>query len=137
MTPQDHPDPLRIPDDLWAEVKPLLPPGRPHPLGTHRRRADSRRMAEAVFFILRSGLPWHKLNKLGIAPSSTAHRHFQEWKAAGLFDKLRALGLDSHPVLQGIDWSQLLPGPQESVALKRDEDELFGSELPTISRKAG
>ena len=109
MSQQDQADELRIPDELWAEIKPLLPPGKPHPLGTHRRRADSRRMAEAVFFILRTGLPWHKLDKLGIASSSTAHRHFQEWKAAGLFERLRALGLDRHPTLYGIDWSQLQP----------------------------
>lgn len=30
-----YPDKWRIPDELWAQIEPLLPPGKPHPLGCH------------------------------------------------------------------------------------------------------
>ena len=44
-----------IPDALWAEIEPLLPARRKHPLGCHNPRVDDRRAMDAIFFVLRTG----------------------------------------------------------------------------------
>jgi transposase len=100
-------DKWRISDELWARIAPLLPPHvpKPHPLGCHRQRVDNRKAMDAIFFVLRTGCPWNALNATGICSSSTAHARFQEWRAAGVFQKLWAMGLKEYDVLKGIDWS--------------------------------
>ena len=100
-------DQWRIPDELWARIAPLLPPGKPHPLGCHNPRVDNRRTMDAIFFVLRTGCQWNALNATGICSSSSAHRRFQEWTAAGVFRQLWAMGLAAYDELVGIDWAWL------------------------------
>ncbi len=100
-------DQWRIPDELWARIEPLLPPGKPHPLGCHRPRVENRRAMDAIFFVLRTGCQWNALNATGICSSSSAHRRFQEWVAAGVFHQLWAQGLAAYDELAGIEWDWL------------------------------
>jgi transposase len=97
----------RAPDALWAEIEPLLPPRKAHPLGCHNPRVDDRRAMDAIFFKLRTGCQWNALNATGICSSSSAHRRFQAWRAAGVFLELWRRGLTEYDALQGIDWSWL------------------------------
>ena len=97
----------RISDDLWAELEPLLPPGKPHPLGCHNPRVENRQAMDAIFFVLRTGCQWNALNATGICSSSSAHRRFQEWQSAGVFRKLWERGLDEYEELKGLDWHWL------------------------------
>ena len=97
----------RISDDLWAELEPLLPPGKPHPLGCHNPRVDNRRAMDAIFFVLRTGCQWNALSATGICSSSAAHRRFQEWQSAGVFRQLWERGLDEYEELKGLDWHWL------------------------------
>jgi transposase len=60
---------------------------------------------DGIFFVLRTGCQWNALNETGICPSSTAHDRFQEWVAAGVFQKLWAAGLQEYDECKGIDWS--------------------------------
>jgi transposase len=98
-------DKWRIPDALWEKIEPLLPPGKPHPLGCHNPPVPARTAMNAIFFALRTGCQWNALNATGICSSSAAHRWFQKWTAAGVFRKLWALGLQEYDALKGIDWS--------------------------------
>lgn len=88
-------DKWRIPDALWEKIEPLLPAGKPHPLGCHNPPVPARTAMNAVFFVLRTGCQWNSLNATGICSSSAAHRWFQKWTAAGVFQKLWALGCGS------------------------------------------
>ncbi len=97
----------RTPDALWAQIAPLLPPGKPHPLGCHNPRVDDRRAMDAIFFRLRKGGQWNALSATGLCSSSSAHRQFQEWCAAGVFRELWRRGLTEYDMLRGIDWSWL------------------------------
>ena len=97
----------RTPDALWAQIAPLLPPGKPHPLGCHNPRVDDRRAMDAIFFRLRTGCQWNALSATGLCSSSSAHRRFQEWCAAGVFLELWRRGLTEYDMLKGIDWSWL------------------------------
>ena len=98
-------DKWRIPDELWERMEPLLPPRKPHPLGCHNPRVPDRKAMDAIFFVLRTGCQWNALNATGICSSSSAHRRFQEWTEAGVFELIWALGLDEYEELKGIDWS--------------------------------
>jgi len=95
----------RIPDELWERMEPLLPPRKPHPLGCHHPRVPDRNAMEAIFFVLRTGCQWNALNATGICSSSSAHRRFQEWTEAGVFELIWAMGLDEYEELKGLDWS--------------------------------
>ena len=81
-------DQWRIPDGLWAVMEPLLPPGKPHPLGCHNPRVDDRRAMDAIFFVLRTGCQWNALHATDICSSSSAHRRFQEWQVSGTFERI-------------------------------------------------
>lgn len=99
----------RISDELWAKIEPLIPPpnSKPHPLGCHRPRVPNRQVMDGIFFVLRTGCQWNALNATGICSSSTAHRRFQEWRAAGLFEQLWRLGLEAYDEAKGLNWSWL------------------------------
>jgi transposase len=108
----------QIPDELWAKIAPLLPPPKPHPLGCHNPRVDDRKAMDAILFRLRTGCQWNALNATGICSSSSAHRRFQEWTAAGVFEKLWALGLEEYDALEGIEWTwQALDGTMTKAPL--------------------
>lgn len=108
----------RIPDELWERIALLLPPRKSHPLGCHNPRVDDRRAMDAIFFVLRTGCQWNALNATGICSSSSAHRRFQEWTKAGVFQKIWALGLAEYDALKGIDWSwQSMDGAMSKAPL--------------------
>src|SRR4029450_13511230 len=96
-----------IPDELWDRIEPLLPPRKPHPLGCHRPGVDDRQAMDAIFFVLRTGCQWNALHETGLCSSSSAHRRFQEWTAAGVFLALWTNGLVEYEALKGIDWEWL------------------------------
>lgn len=100
-------DGWRIPDTLWKKMKPLIPQGKPHPLGCHRPRVPDRNAMDAILFVLRTGCQWNALNATKICTSSSAHRRFIEWMQAGVFEKFWELGLLRYDKLKGINWSWL------------------------------
>src|SRR5436853_7514125 len=97
-------DGWRIPDELWERIEPWLPPGKPHPLGCHRRPVEPRQAMDAIFFVLRTGCQWNALNATGICHSSSAHRAFQRWTEAGVFRELWKQGLLEYDEQPGIQW---------------------------------
>jgi transposase len=100
-------DGWRIPDDLWKKIEPLIPPGKPHPLGCHRPRVPDKNAMNAILFVLRTGCQWNALKATGICSSSSSHRRFIEWTEAGVFEKFWKLGLVRYDKIKGIDWSWL------------------------------
>ncbi|WP_373190940.1 transposase, partial [Halomonas sp.] len=100
-------DGWRMPDALWAQIEPLLPPGKPHPLGCHRPRVPNRSAMDAILFVLRTGCQWNALDATGICSCSSAYRRFREWLEAGVFEELWRQGVLEYDRLQGIDWSWL------------------------------
>lgn len=108
----------RIPDALWEKIVPLLPPGKPHPLGCHRPPVDPRKAMDAIFFVLRTGCQWNALNATGICSSSSAHRWFQVWTRAGVFVRLWQTGLLEYDRRKGIRWRwQALDGTMTKAPL--------------------
>jgi transposase len=100
-------DGWRMPDWLWEQVEPLLPPRPFHPLGTHRPRVPDRDAMDAILLVLRTGMQWNALDASGICSSSSAHRRFQEWERAGVFAEIWRQGLLEYDKVVGIDWEWL------------------------------
>ena len=97
-------DGWRLPDELWEQLEPLLPPGKKHPLGCHNPRAPNRNAMDAILFRLRTGCQWNALDATGICSCSSAYRRFREWVAAGVFLEFWKLGLLNYDALKGLDW---------------------------------
>jgi transposase len=98
-------DKWQLSDSLWNEIKPLLPPRKPHPLGCHNPRVPDKNAMEAILFVLRTGCQWNSLDASGICSCSSAYRRFREWLAAGVFKKFWDQELIKYDELRGIEWS--------------------------------
>ena len=97
-----------ISDSLWAQMEPLIPkPIDNHPLGMHRLRVPDRNAMNAILFVLRTGCQWEALDATGICKHSSAHRRFQEWTKAGVFEKFWKRGLLEYDNVKGINWKWL------------------------------
>ena len=92
----------RVPDELWAEVEPVLAERDP-PEGTGRKRIDQRAALDAIIFRLRSGCPWNQLPQ-AFPDDSSVHRTLQRWQQRGVFDRLWARLVEACDELGGGDW---------------------------------
>lgn len=93
----------RVPDELWAEIEPILaeldPPNRVGP-----KRVAARPILDAIIYRGRTGCQWNHLP--GEFPDdSTVHRAFQRWKQAGVFRRLWAVLIERCEDLDGVDWA--------------------------------
>ena len=92
-----------ISDELWKEIKPLLPKSkrkraRGHPLSSPRP------LMNGIFFVLKTGCQWRALDVTGICSGATAHKRFQQWRKAGVFKKFWKKELKAYDKKVGIDW---------------------------------
>jgi putative transposase len=91
-----------VPDQLWEQIEPLLPPEPPKPKGG-RPMMDNRKAMDAIFYVLRTGCQWKALpGSLG-APS-TVHDRFQKWVKDGVFQEMWKAGLLKCEELKKLDW---------------------------------
>ena len=79
-------------DDEWAVLKPLMPKSR------MSARADDRKIMNAIFYVLRTGMPWRDLPER-YGPYTTAYNRFNRWSRRGIwkriFDTLASKSRDS------------------------------------------
>src|SRR5438128_8593110 len=87
-------DGWRLPDEIWGQMEPLLPPRKPHPLGCHNPRVPDRAALNAILFVLRTGCQWNALDATGICSCSSAYRRFREWTENGRLPRVLAAGAD-------------------------------------------
>jgi transposase len=79
-------------DDEWAHLEPLMPISR------MSARADDRKIMNAIFYVLRTGMPWRDLPER-YGPYTTAYNRFNRWSRRGvwkrIFDTLASKSRDS------------------------------------------
>ena len=124
----------RIPDVVWAQIEPLLPAGKAHPLGCHNPRVPNRDALNAILFVLRTGCQWNALNATGICSSSSAHRRFLEWTEAGVFEQAWVKTLKDYDEFVGVDWEWL---SMDGAMTKRRSAEKKTGPNPTDRAKKG
>ena len=67
----------RIPDELWDEIRLILPPEKPINTIGHPE-VSFRKVLNDILYVLRTGCQWKMLPK-EYEFSSTCHRRFQQW----------------------------------------------------------
>jgi transposase len=79
-------------DDEWALLEPLMPQSR------KSARIDDRKIMNAIFYVLRTGMPWRDLPER-YGPYTTAYNRFNRWSGRGvwkrIFDTLASKSRDS------------------------------------------
>lgn len=79
-------------DEEWALLEPLLPKSR------KSGRVDDRKVINAIFYVLRTGMPWRDL-PTRYGPYTTAYNRFNRWSGRGIwkrvFDQLASKSRDS------------------------------------------
>jgi transposase len=68
----------RIPDDVWNEIKNILPKEKPHNTKGHPAAVSFRQVLDGILFVLRTGSQWKMLPK-EYGSGSTCRRRFQQW----------------------------------------------------------
>ena len=74
----------RIPDDLWNEIKNILPGEKPAENTIGRPIVPYRKVFDGILFVLRTGCQWKMLPK-DYGSGSTCHRRFQELMQLGRY----------------------------------------------------
>lgn len=92
-----------IPDELWNEIKVVLPPEKP--INTIGRPAVSfRNVLDGILYVLRTGCQWKMLPK-EYGSGSTCHRRFQQWSTGKVFERLWTRLLKEYDHVVGIQWN--------------------------------
>ncbi len=91
----------RIPDSLWKQIEPLLPPEIPRKGG--RPRMDNRKAMEAIFYVFRTGWNWKALPRC-MGAKSTVYARFQKWRKSGVFQRMWLEGLLSYDEMKALVW---------------------------------
>ena len=104
----------KIPDELWDEIKIILPPEKPDKT-IGRPIVPFRKVLDGILYILRTGCQWKMLPKKEYGSGSTCHRRFQEWTLSKVFEKLWIRLLQVYNDLRGIRWRWL---SLDSVSIK-------------------
>ena len=92
----------RMPDELWDEIKLILPSEKPN--NTIGRPAVSfRNVLDGILYVLRTGCPWKMMAK-EYGSGSTCHRRFQQWSLSKVFQRLWTRLLKVYDDLIGIKW---------------------------------
>ncbi len=113
-----------LPDRLWQEIAPLLPPERPKPTGG-RPRIPDRAALTGIIFVLKTGIPWEYLpQEMGCGSGMTCWRRLRDWQAAGVWATIHQTLLDRLGSQDRLDWSRASADsasvPAERGAPKRD-----------------
>ena len=99
-------------DSMWERIAPLLPKPKSRFRGRGRQRrniggrpaAELRQLMSGILYILRTGCQWNALPQEFGVSGKTAHRYFQRWVRAGVFQRMWQAGLNEYDELKGIAW---------------------------------
>jgi len=83
-----------VPDRLWKEIQPLLPPEAPKPKGG-RPRVSDRACLTGIVYVLRTSMPWRFVpQELGCGSGVTCWRRLRDWTEWGVWPRIHEKLLD-------------------------------------------
>jgi transposase len=83
---------LKVSDELWDRIRPLLPVVQRRRRWPGRKRMDDRACLNGILFVLATGIGWERLpQQLGYGSGMTCWRRLRDWQAAGVWHRLHAL----------------------------------------------
>jgi transposase len=82
-------DDLKVNDELWDRIQPLLPVVHRRHRWPGRKRLDDRGCLNGILFVLATGIGWERLpQQLGYGSGMTCWRRLRDWQQAGVWDRL-------------------------------------------------
>ena len=94
-----------VPDELWEEIRPLLPRHKARPGKRGRPPVDDRACLAGIVFVLKSGIPWEMLpQEMSCGSGVTCWRRLRLWQHRGVFKKLLHAMLGRLGKAGLIDW---------------------------------
>jgi transposase len=117
-----------VSDSFWNVVEPLIPPPARDPNKAYQRKAGggrkpipSRRIFEAIMYVLRTGCQWQALPKERFGSPSAIYTHFARWQRQGFFLSLWKKGLAEYDDMEGIAWDwQSIDGSMTKAPLAKE-----------------
>jgi len=108
-----------LPDELWHEIEPLLPPRPPPSPKGGRPPVDDRDALSGILFVLKTGIPWQALptEAFGVSGSS-CWRRFDEWTDAGVWPELHGRLLNRLGKAGGVNLDRVVVDSQSVRAVK-------------------
>ena len=95
-----------VPEELWEEIRVLIPPEPPKPKGG-RPRVPDRECLTGIVYVLRTGMAWNMVPaELGCGSGVTCWRRFKEWSAEGIWEEVKEEILNALGRSGQIDWSR-------------------------------
>jgi transposase len=123
-----------LPDKLWEEIEPLLPPDEsPGPAGG-RPRVSNRTVMQGIYFILCAGIRWEFLPREIGCSGMTCWRRLLVWQQAGIWDQLHRLLLAALRKADKLDLTLVVVDSTSSRAVGGGDET---GPNPTDRRKLG
>ena len=89
--------------------------------GGGRKPIPSRRVFEAIMYVLRTGCQWQALPKERFGSPSAIYTHFARWQRAGFFLSLWRTGLAEYDEMEGVAWRwQSIDGAMTKAPLAQE-----------------
>ena len=108
-----------LPDELWQEIEPLLPPPPPRTSKGGRPPVDNRKALTGILFVNRTGIPWQALPTEAFDVSgSSCWRRFDEWAQAGIWPQLHRRLLNRLGKAGGVNLDRVVVDSQSVRAKK-------------------
>ena len=79
--------PTDLTDAQWSILAPLIPSPKP---GGRPRSIDRREVVNAIFYVLRGGIPWRMLPH-DLPPWKTVYHYFRLWRIDGRWEELNGI----------------------------------------------
>ena len=95
-----------LPDELWSEIEPLIPPLPAQPKGG-RPPVGARQAPLGILFVLSTGIPWERLPyEVAGCSGMTCWRRLRAWQDADVWSELHRRLLEKLHRAGKIDWSR-------------------------------
>ncbi len=108
-----------LPDELWQEIEPLLPPAPPPSPKGGRPPVDARKALAGILFVLRTGCQWQMVPAAAFGVSgSSCWRRLRDWTAAGVWPELHRRLLNRPGRAGGVNPDRVVADSQSVRALK-------------------
>ena len=120
-----------LPDALWDEIKPLLPPRPPPSPRGGRPPVDDRKALRGILFVTRTGTPWQMLPAAAFGVSgSSCWRRLRDWTKAGIWPELHKRLLNRLGRAGGVNLGRVVVDSQSVRAVR-------GANTPAPARRTG